>query len=190
MPKKAMESGNSIRTGAFFMKKNLPFISIILFPYFVAFALICIFTGTFMNTVFNNNIFMLLAALFLLYFVALACAIYVFIRGLTKKQDAHEILRINMLIKLVHIPAYLLIFVVGVICTITIFTIVITVLLMILDVMTIVLSGLVGLSGVIVSFKEKKISAGRAVLHGMLQFVYCGDIISSIVLFRTVKADS
>lgn len=169
------------------MKKYLPYIPILLFPYFVAFALVCVFTGTFMKTLFNNNIFMLLETLMLLYIIALGFALYIFIRGFTKKQDVHEMLRINMIIKLVHIPAYLIIFVFGVICTITIFTIVITVLLMILDGMTIVLSGSVGLSGVLLSLKEKKISTNKAILHGMLQFVYCADIISSIVLYRTVN---
>ena len=51
-----------------------------------------------------------------------------------------------------------------------------------------VLSGLVGLSGVMISVKEKKIPINKAILHGILQFVFCADIFSAIVLYRTVKA--
>jgi len=112
----------------------------------------------------------------------------VFIKGVTKKKKSLEILRFNMIIKLIHIPAYLLIFVVGLICSLGILTIGITIVLMILDGMTIILSGLIGLGGVISSLREDKLSIKKAVMHGILQFVYCADIISSIVIYRTVKA--
>lgn len=59
---------------------------------------------------------------------------------------------------------------------------------MILDEMTIVLSGLIGLGGVIGSLIENKIYRRKAVLHGILQFVFCADIISSIVIYRIVRA--
>ncbi len=170
------------------MRKYLPFSLIILFPYLIAFALICIFTGSFMETIFNNNAFLLLFILIILYVAALVCAITVFITGFTKKKNSLEILRINMIIKLLHIPAYLLIFVLGLLCTLTIFTIGITIVLMILDGMTIVLSGLVGIGGIIRGLRENKISIKKAVIHGILQFVYCADIISSIVIYRTIKA--
>lgn len=170
------------------MRKYLQFVLIALFPYLIVFALICIFKGYFMDTVFHNNVYSLLLVLLILYFVALVCAVAVFIKGITKKKKSLEILHFNMIIKLIHIPAYLLIFVFGLLCTITIFTIGITIVLMILDGMTIVLSGLIGLGGVIGSLREDKISIKKAVMHGILQFVYCADIISAIVIYRTVKS--
>jgi hypothetical protein len=54
--------------------------------------------------------------------------------------------------------------------------------------MTIALSGLIGLGGVIGSLREKKISNKKAGIHGILQFVYYADVISSIIIYRTVKA--
>ena len=70
---------------------------------------------------------------------------------------------------------------------ITIFTIGVTFILMILDGMTIILSGLIGISSIINGLRENKISLKQAVIHGVLQFIYCADVISSIVLYRTVK---
>jgi MFS family permease len=166
------------------MKKLIPFYGIVLFPYLIVFILISIFGGYFTD----DFLLFLLITLIILYVVAIVCAIAEFIKGITKKNQSTEILRINMMIKLLHIPAYLLIFVFGLLCTITIFTIGVTIVLMILDGMTILLSGLVGLGGIIGSLRENKISTKKAVIHGILQFIYCADVISSIVMYRTVKA--
>ncbi len=168
------------------MRKYSPFLLIILFPYFIVFALICIFTGFLMDTVFNNNAFSLVFILIILYVFSLFSALVVLIAGF-KKKNSLEVLRISMIIKILHIPAYLLIFVFGLLCTLTIFTIGITIVLMILDGMTITLSGLIGISGIIRGLRENKISLKKAVIHGILQFVYCADIISSIIIYRTVN---
>jgi hypothetical protein len=170
------------------MRKYLPYILIILFPYLFVFALVCIFTGTFMDTLFNNNAFSLLFLLIILYIATFVSAIAVFIAGFAKKKNSLEVLRINMIIKLIHIPAYLLIFVFGLLCTLTIFTIGFNIVLMILDGMTIALSGLIGIGGIIRGLRENKISIKKAAMHGILQFVYCADIISSIAIYRTAKA--
>jgi hypothetical protein len=141
-----------------------------------------------MDTIFNNNAFSFLFILIIVFVAALVCALAVFITGFTKKKNSLEVLRINMIIKLIHVPAYLLIFVFGLLCTLTIFTIGINIVLIIFDGMTIILSGLIGIGGIIRGLRENKISIKKAVLHGMLQFVYCADIISSIVIYRAVKA--
>jgi hypothetical protein len=170
------------------MRKDLQFFLIALFPYLIIFALICIFKGYFMDTVFHNNAYSLLLTLIVLYVAALVCAVIAFITSFEKKIKILEVLRINMIMKLIHIPAYLFIFVVGLLCMLSIFTIGITIVLMIFDGMTIVLSGLIGLGGVIRSLRENKISKKAAVIHGILQFVFCADIINSIVMYRTIKA--
>jgi hypothetical protein len=69
----------------------------------------------------------------------------------------------------------------------TIFTMGITIVLMILDVMTIFLSGLVGLSGIIRGSIENKLSKKTAVIHSILQFIFCADIFSCIIVYRKVK---
>ncbi len=168
------------------MRKYIPFIGIILFPYFIVFAIICIFTGFLMDTVFNNNPFLLVFIIIVLFILSLLSVPAILVPGF-KKKNVTELLRINMIIKLLHIPAYLLIFIFGLLCMITIFTIGVTFILMILDGMTIILSGLIGISSIINGLRENKISLKQAVIHGVLQFIYCVDVISSIVLYRTVK---
>lgn len=53
-----------------------------------------------------------------------------------------------------------------------------------MDCLTITLSGLVGVVGIIKSLKENKITKETAVIHGALQFVFCVDVISSILIYR------
>ena len=96
----------------------------------------------------------------------------------------------NMVIKLVHIPAYVLIFVLGLAFMVTIFTFAITIILVIFDMMTIFMTGLIGLSGVIRACCEKKISIKSAIIHGILQFVFCLDVFSAVIAYRKVKKSS
>lgn len=63
----------------------------------------------------------------------------------------------------------------------------ITIILILLDGMTIFLTGLVGLAGVIRSLKENRISKSAIVVHGILQFVFCADVISAVIIYRTVR---
>lgn len=169
------------------MRKYLPFLGIILFPYLIVFTLICIFIGSGSSSM-ETISYAFLLILPVLYVVALVCAVVVFIKGITNKKKSLEILRINMIIKLIHIPAYLIIFVLGLLSTITIFTIGLAIVLLVLDLLTIAVSGLIGLGGVIGSLRENKISIKKAVIYGILQFMYCADVISSILIYRTVKA--
>ncbi|HEX3017860.1 MAG TPA: hypothetical protein VHP31_08420 [Caproicibacter sp.] len=140
-----------------------------------------------METIFHNDIFCGLLYLLIFYAAALVCSVATFIIGLVKKWNPQELLHINMVIKLIHIPAYILIFIIGLVCLLTIFTFAISIVLMILDSMTIFLSGLIGLGGIIRSYSENKLSKKAAVMHGILQFVFCADVISSIIVYRKVK---
>ena len=73
------------------------------------------------------------------------------------------------------------------VCMLTIFTFAISVILMVLDAMAIVLSGLIGISAVIRSCDNKAISARETFFYGILQFVFCADVITSIIVFRKSK---
>lgn len=170
------------------MKKNLPFFMIALLPYLLVLALLCLFTGLLMDSVFQNNAIYLVLTLLIIYVITFFCSVAVFIISLVKKRKALDVLKKNMIIKLIHIPAYVFIFIIGLACMFTIFTAGITIVLMILDEMTIVISGLIGLGCIIRSLREDKISIKVAVINGILQFVFCADVISSIIIYRTVKA--
>lgn len=170
------------------MKRYFSLLPVVFFPYSVSLALMCIFNNDLMEALFQNNALFLLFGILVLYVIALACSAIVFIISLVLKWDALELLRVNMIIKLVHIPAYLFIFLFGLGTLITIFTAPISLLLMLLDAMTIVLSGMIGLAGVIRGRSEKKLSTQAAVLLGFLQFIFCVDVMGAILLYRKAKA--
>ena len=141
-----------------------------------------------METVFHNSGLYLLFLLIIIYIIALVCSVVVSITNIIFKRSSQKLLRMNMIIKLIHIPAYILIFTAGLVFTITIFTMGITAVLIIFDCMTIFLTGLIGLSGIIRGFAENKLSKNTAIIHALLQFVFCFDIISSIIVYRKVKS--
>ena len=140
-----------------------------------------------MDTVFRNNGLYVLLSLFALFVAAFICSINIFITSILFKRSARELLHINMLIKIIHVPAYILIFFIGLFSLITIFTAGITVALIILDGLTILLTGLIGLAGIIRAFVENKLPKKTAIIHAVLQFVFCADVISSIVIYKKIK---
>ena len=170
-----------------FRKFYFLFPLIILFPYFILLALFCLFTNTFMDTVFNNNGLYVLLALILLYIIALVCSIIIFITSIVFQRSSQQLLHINMIIKIIHIPAYILIFLFGLLCLLTIFSAGITIVLMILDIMTIFLTGLIGLVGIIRSVIENKLSKKTAIIYAIFQFIFCVDVISSIIIYKKIK---
>lgn len=169
------------------MKKFVPTVSIVLFPYAVAFVLYCIFSGFLMESVFQNNAYLCLLLLIIIWVIALICAVSICAVSLVRKWDFVELSRVNMLIKTISIPAYLFIFVFGLACMLTIFTFGISIVLLVLDAMAIVLSGLIGISAVKRSYDNKAISVKEMILYGILQFVFCVDVVVSIILFRKSK---
>jgi hypothetical protein len=102
-------------------------------------------------------------------------------------RSAQEVARINMVVKLLHIPAYIVIFIIGLLGLITIFTAAISIVLMVMACMTISLTGLLGLGGIIRGLRENKLSKKESVIHAIFQFVFCADIISSIIVYRKIK---
>ena len=95
------------------MKRYMPLAPAILFPYVVLLALVCVFNGFFMESVFQNNGLLVIFALLAWYVAALVCAVITTLARVRNKHDARGLLRVSMVIKLIHIPSYLLIFVIG-----------------------------------------------------------------------------
>lgn len=170
-----------------FMKRLLPEILVILFPYSIVFLIYSVTNSSVMESLFDNNIYLGLLYLCVFWMAAFISAVLVCVRNISQKRDPMELAWTNMIIKLVHIPAYLFIFVVGLICVITIFTIPVSICLAILDCAAIVLSGLAGASAVKRCHEEGALSAGEAVAFGILQFVFCADVVISVVVFVKAK---
>ena len=89
-----------------------------------------------------------------------------------------------MLIKLFHIQNYIVLF----LGAMLLFAIpMVPVLIWVVDVMTIALSGLVGLAAVLRCRVEGRLTNKAAAVNGILQFVFCADIISAIWVYRNTK---
>lgn len=168
------------------MVKYAKMVFVTFFPYLI--ILLFIISNTSLGKFLPDNGFILLSIYISWYFIALISSLITFVSSFTTKRKSLELLRINMIVKLIHVPAYLCIFIVGLGCMLTIFTFGVTIIFILLDVMTIVLSGLIGLGGIIRSLRENKISIKEVVIHGVFQFLFCADIISSIYLYKKVKA--
>lgn len=169
------------------VKKFIPALSIVLFPYAIVFVLYCIFSGFLMESFFQSNAFFACLILMIIWVVDLICAVSICVVSLVRKWDFVELSCINMLIKIISIPAYLVIFAIGTVCIITIFTFAISVILVIFDVMAIILSGLIGISAVKRGYDSKVISENEMILYGFLQFIFCVDLIISIIVFCKSK---
>lgn len=169
------------------MKKYIPSILAAIFPYSILFALYCMFSGFLMHSVFQSNGFLLLLAVLLFWVVSLGCAVATCVISLARKWDSYELARANMILKLIPVPAYILIFLLGCAFLITIFTFAISVILMLLDGMAIVLSGLIGVAAVKRNHSDKILSTKEMVAHGILQFVFCADVVSAIVVFYKAR---
>lgn len=172
------------------MKKMLPFILIILFPYFIVLLICSLFNEFLMKYICHNNFYLGLFYLFAFWLVAFISAMILCVKNFVNKTDAVEITRINMVIKIVQVPAYLCIFVVGFVCLLTIFMLGFSFALVVFDCAAIILSGLIGVSAVSRSYAEGMLSQTEMVIHSILQFIFCLDVISSIIVFRKIKVAS
>lgn len=105
-------------------------------------------------------------------------------QSLRGKWEGRKLALAGMLIKLFHIQNYITLF----LGAMLLFAIpMVPVLIWVVDVMTILLSGLVGLAAVVRCRAEGRLTNKAAVINGLLQFVFCADIISAIWVYRNTK---
>ena len=95
------------------MKRYLPLLMVILFPYLiVVLPVSAYFTGgLFAEIVFAGEGAVMMAVLLLVYVIALVSSLAVLIVCLISKRDSQEILHTVKVVKLVHLPMYIVIFV-------------------------------------------------------------------------------
>lgn len=169
------------------MKLYLPALLTALFPYSLLAIFHCLFSGFLMDTVFRNNALFCLAALAVCFLIALVSVIALCILGCRASVPPDRRALLVMGIKLIQIPAYAALFVLGALFLATIFTIPFTLFIVFWDVVTIILSGAVG-----AVFLRKNYCAGclnhtEWIVHTVLQFVFCADVVSTVIVFRKLK---
>lgn len=168
------------------MRKCLPFILMVL-PYL--FTLFVILPDSL-----NENIYILL----LLAYAILTIIVYTLniINAITYKgEDAIiKLASYNMIIKLVHIPFYLCVFIIGIVFIVAMVVpalvfispfIVFT--LFLIDCFLMLTSSAYGISSVIKSSKNGLISKKVALVNIIFHCVFIADVISAIFLYREIR---
>lgn len=92
-----------------------------------------------------------------------------------------------MITKLIQIPSYIVIFVLGVLLTITIFTFAFSILMFFFDYLTLIMTGLINSAAVINASRKKAVSFGKNIWIIILQFVFCADVVASIIFYIKIK---
>lgn len=157
---------------------------VILLPYTLLLALHCLFTGFLMETVFRSNGYLLMLALAVCALAAGACTLAVCIAALARRAPGRQMAGLTVLIKLCQIPAYLVIFGLGLLSLLlSVWGLGFIIFFVCFDCVTIALSGLVGATAALRCAREHRLRTGAAVLLGVCQFVFCVDVVTCIVLY-------
>ncbi len=168
------------------MRKCLPFI-LMVWPYL--FALFVVLPDSL-----NDNIYMLL----LFAYVILTLLVYVvnILNAITYKDETAtvKLAFYNMIIKLVHIPFYLCVFVIGVVFlaamvvpALVFVSPLIVLVLFLTDCFLMLTSSVYGISSIIKSSKNNIISKKEAFVFGIFHCMFITDVISAILLYRKIK---
>ena len=143
--------------------------------------------GKIMEIVFRNNALNLLGALLGYCLIATGCSIAFFVVVLRQKWDALVLAKTAVTVKLCQIPAYILIFLLGVAFFFSIFTFAVSLALAVLDGLALLLSGLLTVAAVIRADRQGIYSFGDHAWVIALQFIFCADVVAAIVFYKKLK---
>lgn len=167
------------------MKKNLwLLLPGALVPYWVLGILALVYFGGELWEIFNNNIYSLLALFGVYLLVSLALSIVYGVRVLRGKISCKAAAKAAMVIKLAQIPAFVAIFLLGVLFFIAIWTIFFTLALVFFDGVSLVLSGIPCGAAVIAAAKKDLLTPGESGMLGAAQFFFCADVIAAVILYK------
>lgn len=165
-------------------KRILFFLPGILFPYMVLAFLGMLFFSSrmsldLMDVLFQNNIWRYLLAFTVYLLLSFGLCLGGFVLSLSKKWDAASLAKTAWIVKLIQIPAYVAIFVLGVIFLTTIFLFALTLVLMVLDYVSVLMSGMLTSAAVINGSRSGKIRLKSNIWIIVLQFIFCADVVAA-----------
>lgn len=171
------------------MKKYVKMLPVMLYPY----AYIPFLVMAFLVAKEDRNMEYIIEGGFvygiIVHVLALFFAIYNAVATAKGKYDIKTAAKINMMTKLVHIPAYVLHFSLGCVALLmSIWGIGIIMFVIIIDVLTIFFSGLSALGISVLLYKRKILSKRSSIWGGIFSFIFCIDVV--VAVFYFVKAKS
>ncbi len=170
------------------MKKVLLLTPAALLPYGVIFmGYIFFLRFETIDTVFGGEPLYFFAALAAMFIFSVTVTVLAFILSLVQKWECLTLARLVMIVKLIHIPAYVLIYFCSIIFGVTVFLFAVNLLLFIFDCIFIGMTGLLATSSVVLAVQQKKWASSDAVWPILLQFVFCIDVVASIVFYIKLR---
>lgn len=105
------------------------------------------------------------------------------------RWDAYRIARAVMIVKLIHIPAYIMNFVFGCLCLMMLFTIPFALIYFITDCIALIMSSLVAVSATLRAMNENPGGFNKYIWVIPLQFIFCADVFATVFLYKKLKAE-
>ena len=126
--------------------------------------------------------------MFLVNPICLGVLVSDFVTNAKGHVSPEKLAKLNMIIKLVHIPAYIIHFVLGMLGTLaSIWGIGFVLWAIIIDLITIALSGTHMLSCVIGIIKQKGANTAISVVAAVLSYIYCIDVLVAILYYVYIR---
>ena len=176
-----------IEGGNYFMKefqKYLKMIPVIIYPYIYV-VILAVFL-MFMNVLPSDSndvtmlVLLIVAVIYNLY--SFVIVIVNAVQGARGKMTARQAARMNLIIKGIQIPAYIMHFILGFIgLAMSVWGIGIVLWALLIDLLTILLTGISSIGCSIRMRKEGILSTAAAILMGIGCFIYCVDVVIAIV---------
>lgn len=160
------------------------------FVLFITFALLYSNKVAFFKWLFKslgNNGWPLVIFLLMYSMIALSLNFCFMIQSIRMDREPLALAKVAMIIKLVQIPAFLVIFIYGLLFTITIFTIGFAIGFVVFDALSLFLSGMVMTASVLNSKRRREVPNTQAILFILSQFLFCVDVVVSVVWYRRLK---
>lgn len=163
--------------------KYLKLLPLIIYPYAYLIYLIAALLTPF-ETVQTLLIEGLLPAIIVYTLLTLVISIRNIVHAVKGQYTAAETSRMNMLVKGLHIPAYIFHFVMGVLgLCMSVWGIGFILVAVVVDVITIALSGVNAISCAVCMKKEKQLPTVLCVLTAIGSMIFCADVVIAIVWF-------
>ena len=153
--------------------KKLLLIPVIIFPYLPT-------LGVLLGDLFPEDIAPIVFGTFIALFALATPICNIVFMILSRKDDPHDLIRASFLVKLTHIPAYVIVFIFGVLAAIMIFmTLPLILMLILFDCIVLFFSSSLSVFSLAKNIKNNKILYVVALI---CQFFFCADVISLFVL--------
>lgn len=132
---------------------------------------------------------LILVLLILLEILTFALTLICVYKSQKNKWDAYSLMRAVMIVKLIHIPAYIMNFVFAAMCFMMLFTIPAALIYFITDCIALVMSGLVVTSAVLRAMNEKPRVFNKYIWVIPLQYIFCVDVFATAFIYKKLKTE-